>query len=128
MARHTWGERLNCSLVPPEAKIYGNCQWCGKKLEGRRTVWCSRTCNAAFFRNHDWKMARNYTNTGQCEDCGKCEHKKGYTEMQVHHIVPLNGAQRSMTCANHEDNLVCLCKECHKERHRKLREQAHERD
>lgn len=37
--------------------------------------------------------------------------------LEVHHRVPLLGQPRSMTCYNHQANLVVLCHDCHGDTH-----------
>jgi 5-methylcytosine-specific restriction endonuclease McrA len=52
-----------------------------------------------------------------------CGGKRGYhTSLEVHHIIPLNGAYRAWSKLNHPDNLIALCHDCHQTRHDELRE------
>lgn len=43
---------------------------------------------------------------GKCEHCGK---PLEYTQMQIHHVVPV-----SMNGTNNPHNLMCLCHDCHR--------------
>jgi 5-methylcytosine-specific restriction endonuclease McrA len=76
-----------------------------------------------FVRNHRLTVARKRAHLRYCEDCGVPETRgreyfhAGAIHLEIHHIIPRNGKKASFSCLNHEDNLVCLCRDCHKLRH-----------
>ena len=72
-----------------------------------------------FYKSQQWKHCRDYIlkrDKGLCQDCLK---KGRLTPAEeVHHITPLtpeNITDPSITL--NEENLISLCRECHKARH-----------
>ena len=72
-----------------------------------------------FYKSQAWKHMREYImkrDTWLCQDCLK---KGLHTPAEeVHHIIPLqpeNITDPSITL--NEENLVALCRECHRARH-----------
>lgn len=107
-----------CSLTPPEAGVHGNCGWCGKQLPRTKSgaihktrMWCSRSCQWTFVRNHKWKLARKHAikRDGGCLTCGAVE------LLEVNHIHSLKdqGATYAFGCQHHLDNLETLCRKHH---------------
>lgn len=73
-----------------------------------------------FYNSTKWlkvatKIRKKYNYT--CQDCGK----RGTT---IHHINPLTQddyIRRPLNKCYGEDNLICLCHDCHEKRHTKKR-------
>ena len=110
----------------------GYCEWCGKPLPKRRSSCCSKECtwyfnratNSAYgagggggYRNHIMRRD-NYT----CQRCGTFHawiNKNGIPcptndgELDVHHIIPVSEGGD-----DNPDNLITLCRDCHKEVHK----------
>lgn len=97
----------------------GRCWWCGADFpDTRARRYCSRKCRRNYQNNFYWlwASARALKRAGYlCQDCGL----RGKRNLQVHHIIPLNGSDRIVSALNKPDNLVVLCKKCHKKRHEK---------
>ena len=72
-----------------------------------------------FYKSKQWQQCREYImkrDAWLCQDCLK----KGKTvpAEEVHHIIPLspeNITDPSIT--TNEENLISLCRECHRRRH-----------
>jgi len=112
----------------------GYCEWCGKKIQGKRRTSCccaecSKKLNVAIhslyyanpgsrggYANHIFRRD-GYV----CRRCGKFygevnEHgiklATSYGKLEIHHIKRVaDGGD------DHPDNLMTLCKRCHKEEH-----------
>ena len=104
----------------------GRCFWCGKDIEGRRR-FCKQGsgCWTRYQEHFTWGYAKyecikRYEY--RCANCGVEEigGTNGFTNLRVHHIIPLNGANRAVSVYNIFWNLICLCHECHKEIHQAL--------
>lgn len=72
-----------------------------------------------FYRSKAWQKCRSFVFNRDCGLCQDCE-KKGLMvpAEEVHHIIPItpeNITDPSITL--NPDNLVSLCRECHKARH-----------
>jgi 5-methylcytosine-specific restriction endonuclease McrA len=74
---------------------------------------------AFFYSSQQWQHTRDYVfkrDKGLCQDCLK--KNKVTPAEEVHHIKPItpdNIMDPSITL--NENNLISLCKECHKARH-----------
>lgn len=101
----------SCSLVPAHRK--GHCGWCGTKLKGRQTRWCSRKCSRENTRQHRWTQAKAAAKAEatwyKCKNCEMFTQKP-----EVNHIIPCKGQHGKWGCHHHSDNLEVLCKPCHK--------------
>jgi hypothetical protein len=101
---------------------------CRAALPPRRTAFCSDRHAQEFERNHVWIHARRVARRRAkwaCERCGfrpsgirkDPEARRAYARhelrLEVNHVEPLEGAYRSVTCANHQANLEVLCHGCH---------------
>lgn len=109
----------------------GICQWCGKKINGkRRKSFCSTECSERFHSLVTWHRTRNaYSNqivwrdNLTCQDCGTFlafQNEYGIyvpweVGAEVHHILPV-----SMGGDDNPENLITLCHECHLKRHKNL--------
>lgn len=112
---------LPCPLLKPNG-----CGWCGRKLKGRQTRWCSRTCAREFTANHrftqakaavkkpiTWYLCANANENGNGHAYGP-EGCEGFTQkIEINHIEPCIGKQGVWGCHHHLDNLEGLCKPCH---------------
>jgi len=72
-----------------------------------------------FYGTQAWKKLRTYVwsrDEGLCQDCLK---KGLYTPAEeVHHIIELTPETiENPEVSLNPDNLVCLCRECHRRRH-----------
>ena len=106
------------------------CWWkdCRRPLPKYKRHYCSNRCATLFAMNHSWTMARVWAIRLSYHSCEGCrvvdvefadamvgEHRRVKNlALEVNHIVPLNGAYRAKTCANHQENLETLCHECHR--------------
>ena len=97
-----------CSLAPRRSGEPG-CDWCGAWLNTRQKRWCSDLCISHFRRNHVWKFARVVA-LNRDAGCTRCS---GVANLEVNHIVPLAGQERTESCLHHLSNLEVLCHSCH---------------
>lgn len=81
----------------------------------------AREFSRGFYKSYNWKNTREYVfkrDDGLCQDClGRGVVKYGE---EVHHkifLTPENINDMNITLA--EENLILLCKECHRRRHTK---------
>lgn len=117
-------------LKPPRKRPEFTCLQCGVLCDKPRhkettRLFCSRPCRSKYIsgeRHPLYKEARHRDKRGpgwdkiaesvrqrdnyQCQRCGR---KQTEPALHVHHIEPYAVAQN-----NHPDNLVTLCKGCHK--------------
>lgn len=80
------------------------------------------TNEAKYYGRKEWRQLRNriIRENPLCYDC----YNKGIIKAaeEVHHVKPFMKTQSErlrLELLLDEDNLVCLCKECHKKRHGK---------
>lgn len=128
------------SLTKPEwyvasiEKLKGRCIWCGKKLPKRKRRYCSDICRRESWHSiHDLRVTslRRYIHQRdkfECQKCGKhfsfftpAGAELTYHSGHVHHIIPLYKGG-----ADSHENMTLLCKECHKDKHRKYNESKKE--
>ncbi len=127
-ASKQWGERVY--FRQPQYVKPKHCRWCGKELSGRRTSFCSEQCSRLFNNMTVWNRGRDsyslrilYRDNFTCQDCGEFNAFKNEHgiyipidngNLNVHHIkFVCNGG------GDEPENLVTLCKSCHKKRHKK---------
>jgi 5-methylcytosine-specific restriction protein A len=115
--------------MPDYRKDLNTCKWCGKPLKNKRQwSYCCEDCKVKFQGFTVWGRGTcplpyrilcrdNFI----CMDCGqhlayKNEHGMyipSDTGLEVHHIeLVSNGG------SDHQSNLITLCKNCHKDRHK----------
>jgi 5-methylcytosine-specific restriction endonuclease McrA len=102
----------------------GNCYWCGDEAR-KNSRYCSKEHRLKYLINFRWNFAvsnvfhriKNPDGKYICEKCNKAFFK---SNIEVHHIVPLNGELRFMNTKNRPENLLGLCHDCHKETHKDL--------
>lgn len=102
----------------------GICSMCAGELPKRRRSYCSEACAdlyvSLFFWGQAYRDAKERANH-KCQRCGITErgiYKLVYPHweiagLEVHHIIPLNGAFRAWSPLNMPWNLRALCHECH---------------
>lgn len=126
--RPSWRPR-----VPPVTKM---CEQCGGPFDVPRkraleAKFCGRSCLYAWRRAHPW-FTRNYRGGRikkygpdwsviaekvrlrdgyTCRDCGTRQRRP---KLDVHHLIPLRSFGGDYETANHLDNLISVCKRCHK--------------
>ena len=121
----TWRTQVTCvDLSLPLCRVAS----CRAELPARRTAYCSDRHAREFERNHIWFAARRVARRRAgyaCERCGfrpadirrDPEARRRYARhalrLEVNHVVPLAGAYRLVSCANHQANLEVLCHACH---------------
>ncbi len=134
------GDQTFFSITGYEAA--GNCFWCGAPLEGKRaakgiTHYC-KGHGELYRRYFEWGPASKWALQRadyRCENCGiksgavlgEVTSSSGYrlswirAVLEVHHIVPVNGAARWFHPFNIWWNLIVLCHKCHQEVHAAMR-------
>lgn len=108
----------------------GICFWCGEKLKGKAKRYCYSHM-AEYYNHFNWGYASYEAKKRvgwKCENCGKVEGDRqgGWntliTDLEVHHIIPINGKSRFFSAFNLPWNLIALCHECHMALHAIMRE------
>lgn len=106
------------------------CSWCGGDLKNnRQTSFCCKDCSKKFNNMAVWNRTTAplpyrilHRDKFICQDCGTFI---GYTNeygmnipigiaAEVHHILPVSEGG-----SDHQSNLISLCSDCHRERHRR---------
>lgn len=115
--------------IPDYRTQENTCKWCGQPLKNKRQrSYCSSECSRHFNNLVVWNrgtaplpyriMCRdNFT----CMDCGEFKAYKNEhgmfipidTGLEVHHIIWVSNGG-----SDQQSNLITLCKECHRERHK----------
>ena len=114
------------------------CEYCGEsfirqenQLKTRKKCFCSHACYSHWlgenikgensyswrggfdeYRGRNWRGISDYIRKRdkfQCQECGK---KSEGIRMDVHHKIPFRFFDNP-DIANHEDNLITLCRSCH---------------
>lgn len=95
------------------------CFWCGIELKGKAKRYCRG--HMTEYYNHFARGNASFEALKRadhkCENCGKPECRlnilSSQINLEVHHIVPLNGAPRQFTAFNLPWNLIVFCNLCH---------------
>ena len=92
----------------------GLCVWCGSKLEGRRTKYCSDKCMRTYSYAHSIGWMRDKFFSDSDKKCAKCrsdiiESGLGY-DYVLDHIVPIALGGEEFN----SDNFQILCNSCNK--------------
>lgn len=110
----------------------GRCEWCGGELPKGCTSLCSDECRRLFNLAVTWNARGGYAkhilrrDNFTCQDCGEfhaVQNQHGVYvptadgELEIHHIKPV-----SQGGGDEPENLVTLCKCCHRGRHKRLKE------
>ncbi len=117
-----WGDAVVCvDLSQRRCRVHT----CRKTLTGRRTAYCCDEHGTEFGRNHWWNAARWEALRRAGYVCQRCRaHQRFVEDLHVHHIAPLDGQSRGVSCLNHQENLVPLCAPCHRAVERDLAEKV----
>lgn len=130
--------RNSGSLRKPETLIKFTCAYCGKAAEryqsqdrGYSYLYCSQECHynhriavyesewdgtSRDMRGKNWHSQRNKARKRDkytCQHCGVTEIELG-CGLDVHHIIPLRTFKGDWKKANRLDNLISLCRSCHR--------------
>jgi len=118
----TWRGNSTFTACTGYEGVKGICWWCGQ-LHDKKTQCCSHEHKQQYLRHFDWAYAadwaleragceRQYRSYGPgfCCECGRLF--KRY-QLEVHHIVRVNGGKRSYSVLNCPCNLIVLCLDCH---------------
>lgn len=119
-----------------DAPVYekeNQCPWCGGEVNNKRRRYCSDECRRLFQDVTVWHRGRDsyslrilYRDKFVCQDCGEFhafvnEHGMKIPiddgQLDVHHIVPV-----SFGGGDEPNNLVTLCRRCHRLRHTFMRQ------
>jgi 5-methylcytosine-specific restriction endonuclease McrA len=93
----------------------GSCFWCGIPVSPSRR-YCKKEQSDLYVKYYRWQNARLYCFERYEDRCAVCNYKS--STLEAHHIIPIVGQLRSWNKLNHPDNLIALCFDCHRERHR----------
>ena len=130
-AMKLYGDRI--FYKKPYYEKENQCPWCGGEVNNKRRRFCSNECSQDYAQFTVWNRTRDsyslrilYRDNFTCQDCGEFHafvNEHGMTipiddgQLEVHHIVPV-----SCGGGDEPENLITLCKRCHAERHKQLRE------
>ena len=111
------------------------CFWCGVELTGSKLKRYCRGHMKEYYNHFMWIYASTEALKRadyRCENCGKKgAHSLGYSgryNLEVHHIVPLEGNRRDFSAYNLPWNLIVLCHDCHLEIHAIMRPPPKEKE
>ena len=94
----------------------GQCFWCGAKIP-----IVQRYCSGGEHQKIYWDYFYLPYASKHCKErygykCAECE---SGNKLEAHHIEPINGDRnRSWNKKNRPENLIALCHDCHKDKHR----------
>jgi len=109
----------------------GICVMCGGELSGRRKVYCSEECSDLYLGLFFWPWASDRAMrrcNHKCQRCGVTERglckaqgrdrrwawrNEYLLRLEVHHIEPINGQNRTWHALNVPGNLLVVCHDCH---------------
>ena len=108
----------------------GTCKWCGGQLKNKRQKsFCNEDCSVLWARDAVWGRTHGAVayriicrDKFACQECGanlayKNEHGRLIAKAigaEVHHIIQVSDGG-----TDHKSNLITLCTECHKDKHRR---------
>lgn len=121
-----YGEK-NVYFLKPQYHQDGHCPWCGKPVSNKRRTYCSDDCRNRFQNVTVWNRGRGaygtqilYRDNFTCQRCGEFHAMHIQStgmfvpasdgELDIHHKVPV-----SRGGGDEPDNLITLCRKCHKE-------------
>ena len=109
--------------------IDGICWWCGRVFTSKRRRHCCCPEHTTEYNRHfEWRAASEWALERAGHKCEECCRPEGYrggvgyyckSDLEVHHIIPLNGESRFYSVLNCPCNLKVLCVECHGKTRRK---------
>lgn len=101
----------------------GQCFWCGEELVGRQKRYCRHNAHwREYWRHFNWGFARDWCierYDDRCANCGTAYRDLvenfwyRRSNLEVHHIIPLEGRDRIWTPYNLPWNLIPFCHKCH---------------
>lgn len=106
----------------------GICAMCGGKLGKGRRCYCNDECAELYNDLFLWSRASSEAVKRANRKCQRCgitgdgywkTHRDNFSpfapslSLEVHHIIPLNGHDRTWHPLNTPDNLLVLCHDCH---------------
>lgn len=95
----------------------GKCWWCGGEYpKGRYRRYCSEKCSDQYWEHFSWHSAVPAALIRADHKCQECSSPH---QLDVHHIDPLGDEPRHFSIKNKPENLVVLCRSCHRKRHTK---------
>lgn len=115
-------------VLRPRYAPEGRCEWCGGPLPKGCTSCCSDECRRLFNLAVTWDARGGYAkhilrrDNFTCQDCGEFHAMKNQHgqyiptsdgELEIHHAKPVHCGG-----GDEPDNLVTLCKRCHRNRHK----------
>lgn len=93
------------------------CLWCHNPLPKRRRKYCCDECGEQYFRHNIaplwWNVAKKMARERAGEKCEKCGSN---SRLEVHHKEKVVGNYQNNP-ANRQENLIVLCRPCHKKAH-----------
>lgn len=123
----------NVYFDKPVYEKKNQCPWCGKPVNNKRRRFCTNECRQQFDNMTVWNRGRDpyslrilYRDNFTCQDCGEFHSFINEFQMpipiddgqlEVHHILPVSEGG-----GDEQQNLITLCKKCHRERHKRLKE------
>lgn len=126
VAKAAYGERI--FFPKPSYVEDGHCPWCGKPVTSKHRTYCCDDCRKKFADVTVWNRGRDayslrilYRDNFTCQDCGEFHAYKNANgiyvpiddgQLQVHHVIPVSEGG-----GDEPENLLTLCKNCHKKRH-----------
>ena len=122
-AQKAYGDRI--FFEKPSYIEKGHCPWCGQEVKSKRRVYCSDECRRHFENHTVWNRGRDpyslrilYRDNFTCQKCGTFHAFQNIHgvflpiddgELEVHHIQPVSEGG-----GDEPENLMTLCKNCHK--------------
>lgn len=123
------------TFIQPEYVKDGHCRWCGKETP-KRKKYCDEECRDRFYGWVVWERGRGSYSTQilrrdnfACRVCGEFHAAKNEHgiyipasdgQLAVHHIQYVSNGG-----TDHPDNLLTVCKRCHKQIHAHDKEANH---
>ncbi len=120
----------NIFYPPPDyRKDDRTCKWCGQPLKSKRQIsYCCKDCSTEYAQMTVWGRGHaplpyrilcrdNFT----CQECGEFlafQNEHGMFipcsgKLDVHHLIKVSEGG-----LDHQSNLITLCSDCHKDRHK----------
>ena len=115
----------------------GGCWFCGGDLPKRRRNWCCDEHSRQYLKTYFYPVAANACLHRAGQTCENCHRSNSIifqeiratgsnlytdTQIEIHHIIPLEGEERTWNILNNQDNLMALCHQCHLQVHAAMRE------
>lgn len=132
----------------PKNYFIRNCEQCGKQFERHNCFikvarFCSDDCRSIWISinrrgsnhfswqgkytpNHgpNWNRQRQKARERDNNTCQICNYKSNTRKLDVHHIIPFHNFNGDYEKANNLENLITLCRPCHRKEDAKLQRQS----